>query len=126
METDSEEEFNVLATSSCLLQTGHSLGGALTTLAAYDFRKAARDNGVDLRVACYTFRRNHAFAKEFNAIVNDCWHVINDLVSCLPKHRFIITTPVYFMVCDELPAGHAFAPDFNTVVIDAGMSSINV
>ena len=110
------------------MRTGHSLGGALATLAAYDFRKAARDNGVDLRVACYTFGAprvgNHAFAKEFNAIVNDCWHVINDLVSCLPKHRLIITTPVYFMVSDELPAGHAFAPDFNTVVIDAGMSSI--
>lgn len=73
---------------------GHSLGGALATLAAYDFRKKARDNGVDLRVACYTFGAprvgNHAFAREFNSIVNDCWHIINDLVStgaCLQQAR---------------------------------------
>ena len=102
----------------------------MATLAAYDFRKAARDNGVDLRLACYTFGAprvgNHAFAQEFNAIVNDCWHVINDLVSCLPKHGLMITTPVYFMSCNELSAGLVFAPDLNIVVNDAGTSSTDL
>ena len=68
---------------------GHSLGGALATLAAYDFRKKARDNGVDLRVACYTFGAprvgNHAFAWDFNRIVDDCWHIINDQVAPQPR-----------------------------------------
>ncbi len=67
------------------LAAGHSLGGALATLAAFDFRKKARDHGVDMRVACYTFGAprvgNHTFAREFDSIVNDCWHIINDLVS---------------------------------------------
>ncbi len=43
--------------------TGHSLGGALATLAAYDITKGCSD--VD--VACYTYGAprtgNHAFAR---------------------------------------------------------------
>ena len=57
----------------------------MATRAAYDFRKKARDNGVDLRVACYTFGAprvgNHAFAWDFNRIVDDCWHIINNQVA---------------------------------------------
>lgn len=66
---------------------GHSLGGALATLAAYDFRKKAWDNGVDLRVACYTFGAprvgNHSYARQYNEICNDTFHIINDQVSSL-------------------------------------------
>jgi predicted lipase len=51
---------------------GHSLGGALAVLAAYDIRAAAHALGIDLRVTCYTFGQprvgNHAFAKDFSEV----------------------------------------------------------
>ncbi|BDA45990.1 probable lipase [Coccomyxa sp. Obi] len=58
--------------------TGHSLGGALATLAAYDIQ--SRFGLKDLQV--YTFGAprtgNHAFAREYEALVPETWHVIND------------------------------------------------
>eukprot|EP00208_Stichococcus_sp_RCC1054_P005346 CAMPEP_0206142186 /NCGR_PEP_ID=MMETSP1473-20131121/15880_1 /ASSEMBLY_ACC=CAM_ASM_001109 /TAXON_ID=1461547 /ORGANISM="Stichococcus sp, Strain RCC1054" /LENGTH=1445 /DNA_ID=CAMNT_0053537075 /DNA_START=238 /DNA_END=4575 /DNA_ORIENTATION=- len=58
--------------------TGHSLGGALATLAAYDIAKAF----PSFEVSCYTFGAprtgNHAFAKDYNQVVPDTWSVIND------------------------------------------------
>lgn len=54
------------------MRAGHSLGGALATLAAYEFRAAARAHGKDLNIACYTFGAprvgNHAFAHEFDEV----------------------------------------------------------
>ncbi|KAK9816336.1 hypothetical protein WJX74_000973 [Apatococcus lobatus] len=35
-------------------QQGHSLGGALGVLAAYDLAQAAAKQGLDVRLACYT------------------------------------------------------------------------
>ena len=66
---------------------GHSLGGALATLAAFDIGKHLQDSKVsDARVICYTFAAprtgNHAFAREYNTMVPDTWSVINDQVSC--------------------------------------------
>ncbi len=77
---------------------GHSLGGALATLAAFDIRRHLLDNmHSDAEVVCYTFAAprtgNHAFAREYNAMVPDSWSVINDQVSlrlCLvaiPRHQ---------------------------------------
>ena len=66
---------------------GHSLGGALATLAAIDIRKEllVRQLGKT-KVVCYTFAAprtgNHAFAREYNNVVPDTWSVINDQVSC--------------------------------------------
>ena len=64
---------------------GHSLGGALATLAAFDIQKQLlAANQRDARVVCYTFAAprtgNHAFAREYNAVVPDTWSVINDQV----------------------------------------------
>ena len=69
----------------CTLATGHSSGGALATLAAFDIRKQLLDNKQsNTQVVCYTFAAprtgNHAFARENNAAVPDTWSVINDQV----------------------------------------------
>ncbi|KAK9807443.1 hypothetical protein WJX73_007832 [Symbiochloris irregularis] len=69
--------------------TGHSLGGALATLAAFSFAQGAIENGHEdyktgqcLPLACYTFGAprtgNHTFAKEYEHLVPDTWHIIND------------------------------------------------
>jgi hypothetical protein len=81
-----------------MVAAGHSLGGALATLAAFDIRRHLLDNMQShAEVVCYTFAAprtgNHAFAREYNAMVPDTWSVINDQVSlrfCLvstPSHQ---------------------------------------
>jgi predicted lipase len=69
-----------------MVAAGHSLGGALATLAAFDIRRHLLDNMQShAEVVCYTFAAprtgNHAFAREYNAMVPDTWSVINDQVS---------------------------------------------
>jgi hypothetical protein len=59
----------------CLdIASGHSLGGALATLAAYDVRAAALALGIDVRLTCHTFGQprvgNHAFARDFSEVRN--------------------------------------------------------
>ncbi|KAK9807450.1 hypothetical protein WJX73_008432 [Symbiochloris irregularis] len=68
--------------------TGHSLGGALATLASFSFATAAEEAnysqtyGTHLPVTCYTFGAprtgNHTFAREYENLVPDTWHLIND------------------------------------------------
>jgi hypothetical protein len=59
--------------------TGHSLGGALATLAAHDLQL---EFGFGSNLHCYTFGAprtgNHAFAAESSRLVPETWHVIND------------------------------------------------
>jgi hypothetical protein len=64
---------------------GHSLGGALATLAAYDIRKQLQEAGrQSVEVVCYSFGAprtgNHAFARDYNHVVPDTWSIINDQV----------------------------------------------
>ena len=64
---------------------GHSLGGALATLAAYDIRKQLLEqNKRSVEVVCYSFGAprtgNHNFAKDYNHMVPDTWSIINDQV----------------------------------------------
>ena len=69
---------------------GHSLGGALATLAAFDLVRSCKSlnssQGPATDPICYTFGAprlgNHAFAHLFNTTVPNTWHVINDQVSC--------------------------------------------
>jgi len=73
---------------ACWLHTGHSLGGALATLAAYDIRKQLQASGKqDVEVMCYSFGAprtgNHAFAADYNRVVPDTWSIINDQVSSI-------------------------------------------
>lgn len=72
--------------SAGVVAAGHSLGGALATLAAFDIRRHLMDNmQSNAEVVCYTFAAprtgNHAFAREYNAMMPDTWSVINDQVS---------------------------------------------
>ncbi len=64
--------------------TGHSLGGALATLAAYDIAQALRAVPQRTHVACYSFGAprvgNHAFADDYARLVPDTWSIINDQV----------------------------------------------
>ena len=65
------------------LHTGHSLGGALATLAAYDIRKQLQASSKqDVEVMCYSFGAprtgNHAFAADYNHVVPDTWSIINE------------------------------------------------
>jgi len=65
------------------LLAGHSLGGALATLAAYDISKQLQDGGnKGVEVVCYSFGAprtgNHAFANGYNRMVPDTWSIIND------------------------------------------------
>ena len=71
---------------------GHSLGGALASLAAFDIQRHCPCLG-NLDVSCYTFGAtrvgNHAFARQYDATVPDTWNIINNQV-----------------VLNILPAGH--------------------
>ena len=61
---------------------GHSLGGALAVLAAYDIQQAFGFRSFRV----YTFGAprvgNHPFAREYGDAVTNTWTVINDKVSC--------------------------------------------
>ncbi len=70
--------------------TGHSLGGALANLAAYDIaRSLERLPNRVTRVICYTFGSprtgNHAFAHDYCRVVPDTWSIINDQ-ACTQKY----------------------------------------
>jgi len=72
--------------SAGVVAAGHSLGGALATLAAFDIRRHLLETmQSNAQVVCYTFAAprtgNHAFAREYNTMVPDTWSVINDQVS---------------------------------------------
>ena len=66
-----------------LLVTGHSLGGALAVLAAFDIKQAM----ASLRMEMYTYGTpypgNRAFAHEFNELLPEAWHCIHDGVRWL-------------------------------------------
>ncbi len=63
---------------------GHSLGGALANLAAYDIVKGLKLVDRKTTVSCYTFGAprvgNYAFAHEYTTNVPDTWSIINDQV----------------------------------------------
>lgn len=97
---------------SSMHAAGHSLGGALATLAAYDIRKQLLNNKQsNSKVVCCTFAAprtgNHAFAREYNAMVPDTWSVINDQVTPLTAHALKQHTPacqcMYVLAHQETP-----------------------
>ena len=58
----------------------------MAALAAFDIAKELRQaNMANVKLLCYTFGAprvgNHAFAKEYDQLVQDSWNVINDQVS---------------------------------------------
>ena len=75
--------------------TGHSLGGALAILCAYDVATRSSCAEYDLDVKVYTWGTprvgNHAFAREYNRRLPDTWQVINsdDAVTRAGKFGFL-------------------------------------
>lgn len=61
--------------------TGHSLGGALAILCAFDIATRGPCADFDLSIKTYTFGAprvgNHAWARIYNATVPDTWQIIN-------------------------------------------------
>ncbi|GMH44638.1 hypothetical protein BSKO_12590 [Bryopsis sp. KO-2023] len=76
-----------------LLVTGHSLGGAMAVVAAFDIAK--RCGLRSDQISCYTYGAprvgNHAFVKEYNSLVPDTWQVVNDqdIIPRMPKFLFL-------------------------------------
>lgn len=62
--------------------TGHSLGGALATLAAIDIAQQICAPQPQVSISVYTFGAprtgNHSFAKLYDEFAPDTWSVIND------------------------------------------------
>ncbi len=89
-----------LVDKSHLHALGHSLGGALATLAAYDTRKQLQTCGKeDVEVMCYSFGAprtgNHAFATDYNHMVPDTWSIINDQAGlAFSLHAIPLCAPV--------------------------------
>ncbi|KAK9849140.1 hypothetical protein WJX84_002776, partial [Apatococcus fuscideae] len=57
--------------------TGHSLGGALATLAAIDIRRHLQLTNIHVVTFGAPRTGNRAFALEYQCLVPDTWHVIN-------------------------------------------------
>ncbi|KAK9818417.1 hypothetical protein WJX72_012370 [[Myrmecia] bisecta] len=73
--------------------TGHSLGGALATLAAFDIQQQLQGQH-SLQVCCYAYGAprtgNHAFARLYNKVVPDTWHVINGQDAVAHEGKFLV------------------------------------
>ena len=75
--------------------TGHSLGGALAILCAYDIATRTPCAEYDIDTSCYTFGAprvgNHAFARLYNNKVPDTWTMINsdDVITRAGKFLFL-------------------------------------
>ncbi|KAK9817768.1 hypothetical protein WJX72_001918 [[Myrmecia] bisecta] len=73
--------------------TGHSLGGALATLAAFDIQQQLQGQH-HLQVCCYAYGAprtgNHAFARLYNMAVPDTWHVINGQDAVAQEGKFLV------------------------------------
>ena len=97
-------------TGGLLFLAGHSLGGALASLAAFDIQRHCPCLDP-MDVSCYTFGAprvgNHAFARQYDAVVPDTWNIINNQVTlqplyarpcyCTHTHCFLCT--VLFAMC---------------------------
>lgn len=93
--------------------TGHSLGGALATLCAFDCRV---DLGIpDERVSCITFGSpkvgNRAFTRRFAVSVSDTFRFVNnsDVVTNVPKRLY--------HVYEHVPRG-VLIDSFGNLIID--------
>jgi hypothetical protein len=87
-----EEETEEETPGWTVLFTGHSLGGALATLAAFDLsHRSSSSKNKPEKIAMYNFGSprvgNKAFATEFNRAVPESWRLVaqNDAVVRVPR-----------------------------------------
>ena len=67
-----------LSARARLLVTGHSMGGALAVLAAFDIKQAISSLCLELYTYGTPYPGNRAYAREFNELLPEAWHVIHD------------------------------------------------
>ncbi|KAI7844547.1 hypothetical protein COHA_001905 [Chlorella ohadii] len=88
--------------------TGHSLGGALASLCAFDIKKRCPCAEYLVNVRCYTFGAprvgNRAWARQYNQAVPDTWHIINsdDVVTSAGKFFFLYTRTGHRVLINKL------------------------
>ena len=70
-----------LSPQARFLVTGHSLGGALAVLAAFDIKLAIGSLQMEMYTYGTPYPGNRAFAREFDELIPEAWHVIHDGVS---------------------------------------------
>ena len=70
-----------LSPQARFLVTGHSLGGALAVLAGFDIKLAIGSLQMEMYTYGTPYPGNRAFAREFNELIPETWHVIHDGVS---------------------------------------------
>lgn len=74
-----------------VIVTGHSLGGALATLCAFELSSRRGPNRANQEISMYTFGApragNAIFASQFNSLVPDSWRITNnrDIVPSVPR-----------------------------------------
>lgn len=80
---------------------GHSLGGAMATLAAYDLSSLCKPGALTVYVYGCPRTGNHAFAKDYKIKVPNTWQVMTDRVcrSCNPKYVPHVTVIRNYLKC---------------------------
>ena len=97
-----------LSKQARLLMTGHSLGGALAVLAAFDIKRAMPDFQVKMYTYGTPYPGNRAFAHEFNELLPHTWHIIHDGVSS--SRSCSTCTQALLAPCAWLHRGQHFRP----------------
>lgn len=90
------------ATKMRLLVTGHSLGGVMAVLAAYDFVDLCPWKSVQVYTIGAPRPGNKAFADKYEAKVPDTWHVMNsrDPVPKMGKFGILYARPGQRVILD--------------------------
>ncbi|CAI7869395.1 unnamed protein product [Closterium sp. NIES-54] len=108
---------SILASSSekyHIMVTGHSLGGALSTLFTYDLAQSDIKKQHGFNLSLYNFGSprvgNHAFAARFNQLVGDSWRIAND-------HDIVPRVPYVFY--KHVATGVVLRPDSQKLEKDA-------
>ena len=86
-----------LSAQARLLITGHSLGGALAVLAAFDIRRAMPDFRVEMYTYGTPYPGNQAYAREFNELLPDTWHVIHEGVGWARANALLLQPSVSYL-----------------------------
>ncbi|GLC47364.1 hypothetical protein PLESTB_000166500 [Pleodorina starrii] len=117
-----------------LLVTGHSLGGALATLAAYDLAvqrweyEQQTKRPTDVSLVMYNFGSprvgNKAFMEDFNALLPNAWRLTNklDVVTSVPTLGIHVGTAVQLGPQDRLMFNPPEVPPWDKIRSGQGVN----